>query len=183
MCGACRYLFPSGLSPERTWGRLHCVDIQEAAVARTRHELLHNPTSPIACPEGGDASEEQCALVDQFVSFHVSNFKDLPSEIGPESVNLLVYNLGYLPGSDKHLTTNTADTLTSLREALFHRPLLAVRGLVSIMCYRGHPEGAKETAAVLDLVEGLDPEVWRCFAHTPLNRPLSPLLITIYRIK
>lgn len=117
------------------------------------------------------------------VHFHQQNFREFPDAIPPESVSLLVYNLGYLPGQDKRRTTMTADTLESLRQALFIRPILAVQGLVSIMCYRGHPEGAKEAAAVQDFVEGLDPEVYRCFVHAPLNRPLSPALITIYRLK
>lgn len=116
--------------------------------------------------------------------FHQQNFREFPDALAPESVSLLVYNLGYLPGQpDKRRTTMTADTLESLRQALFIRPILAVQGLVSIMCYRGHPEGAKEAAAVQDFVEGLDPEVYRCFVHAPLNRPLSPALITIYRLK
>ncbi|KAM3567642.1 hypothetical protein VYU27_010216, partial [Nannochloropsis oceanica] len=109
---------------------------------------------------------------------------EFPLSIRDNSVSLLVYNLGYLPGQeDKRRPTMAEDTLESLRQALFIRPILATHGLISLTCYRGHPEGAKEAAAVQDFVEGLDPLTFRCFVHSPLNRPLSPTVITIYRLK
>lgn len=208
---------------ERLLGQLHCIDIQAAAIERTRRSLLEKAGAPLnpdpdavsgmyvfvlkgtlagrrahngwtgvatirshpsTLPISAAPPSHNTGTFARHVHFHEQNFRELPDAIPPESVSLLVYNLGYLPGQpDKRRTTMTADTLASLRHALFERPVLAVQGLVSIMCYRGHPEGAKEAAAVQDFVEGLDPEVYRCFVHAPLNRPLSPALITIYRLK
>src|SRR6185436_10014836 len=62
-----------------------------------------------------------------------------------EKVKLIVYNLGYLPGGNKSLTTLTSTTLTSLNTAY---ALLAPGGALSITCYPGHPEGAREEAAI-----------------------------------
>ena len=56
---------------------------------------------------------------------------------------LIVYNLGYLPGSDKLLTTKTSSTLLSVEKAL---SLIAPNGAISITCYPGHEEGKKEEA-------------------------------------
>jgi hypothetical protein len=36
--------------------------------------------------------------MERHVSFHTRNFREFPDDIAPESVNLLIYNLGYLPG-------------------------------------------------------------------------------------
>ena len=60
-------------------------------------------------------------------------------------VDLFMYNLGYLPGGDKSITTDSATTLKSLSSAL---ELLAVGGLLCVVCYPGHEEGARESQAV-----------------------------------
>lgn len=43
-------------------------------------------------------------------------------------------------------------------------------------------QGQQETEAVLEYVEGLTHFNWRVFKHERINRPGSPLLITIYRL-
>ena len=67
----------------------------------------------------------------------------LPLPIPPR---LIVYNLGYLPGGDKTITTQTATTLQSLQKAIH---LLAPGGAISVTCYPGHPEGEKEEKAII----------------------------------
>lgn len=57
------------------------------------------------------------------------------------SVNLIVYNLGYLPGGNKSLTTQAETTLKSLENGL---NLLSSGGLISMTLYPGHSEGARE---------------------------------------
>lgn len=54
---------------------------------------------------------------------------------------LIVYNLGYLPRSDKSITTLTETTLVSVEKSL---SILAPKGALSITCYPGHPEGERE---------------------------------------
>lgn len=145
-------------------GRLLCIDIQEMAIESTKWRLAeYNPL----------------ALVSNVQMFQ-GNFKHFPPEILEDSVKLIVYNLGYLPGGDKTLTTKTEDTIPSIEKSL---KFLVVGGLLSVMCYPGHEEGARETKAVKEYLEKLDSEVWRVFVHAPLNRPLSPQLLTVYRVK
>lgn len=60
--------------------------------------------------------------------------------------HLIVYNLGYLPGGNKRLTTRRETTLSSLAQAL---KLLHTGGALSIMCYPGHDEGQREEEAVV----------------------------------
>jgi hypothetical protein len=56
-----------------------------------------------------------------------------------------IFNLGYLPGGDKTITTTQSNTLRALEAT---STLLAPGGILSIVCYPGHPEGAAEAAAV-----------------------------------
>jgi len=66
---------------------------------------------------------------------------------------LVVYNLGYLPGGNKSITTMTEITLESLDIAL---KLVSADGAISVMCYPGHEEGKREYEAVLSWVKTLN---------------------------
>jgi hypothetical protein len=77
-------------------------------------------------------------------------------QINEKGLALVVYNLGYLPGADKSLTTQVTSTLLSLNAAC---SALRPGGCLSIMCYPGHPEGLKELEAILDWLETL-PADW-----------------------
>lgn len=101
-----------------------------------------------------------------------------PAWIEAESVKLIVYNLGYLPGGNKEATTKTATTLASLSEA---QRLLLPGGVFSITCYPGHPEGALEEEALLSLASTLSPKEWSCCHHRWVNRRSSPSLLLIQK--
>ena len=58
-----------------------------------------------------------------------------------------MFNLGYLPGSDKSCITMTETTLPALTQAM---QVLRRNGLLSIMLSHGHTGGDVETKAVLD---------------------------------
>ncbi len=86
------------------------------------------------------------------------------------NVKLFVYNLGYLPGGAKSLTTQSEITLLSLKSALEN---LSENGAISITCYPGHPEGLREQQAILDFLSHLSFS-WEKFS---VNRPSSPTWI------
>jgi hypothetical protein len=90
-----------------------------------------------------------------------------------EYANLIVYNLGYLPGGNKRITTCVETTLQSLKDALH----IAKGGAISITCYPGHEEGRREQGAVLDFLKTISPSEWQVCFHEWLNRPLSPTLL------
>jgi hypothetical protein len=50
------------------------------------------------------------------------------------------------------------------------------------MLYPGHAEGVGETEAVEAFARELNWKAWRVFVHSPLNRALSPRLVTMFRI-
>lgn len=67
-------------------------------------------------------------------------------------IKSIVFNLGYLPGSDKSITTRPESTLSALDVAL---NLLSKDGIISILAYTGHPGGANECNAVKRWAAGL----------------------------
>lgn len=94
------------------------------------------------------------------------------------SAKLIVYNLGYLPGGDKSLTTKCATTLQSLQNAI---EILVGGGALSIMCYPGHKEGAEEEKAILAWCKKLEPEKWTVCFHKWINRDNAPSLLLVRR--
>lgn len=142
-------------------GFLICYDIQPTAIEATKARL------------------SELDVVTPFnVDFRCESHRDLGRDLDEGSVKAIVYNLGYLPGGNKSIITQREDTLASLRNAV---PLLARGGIISIMCYQGHEGGREELIAVHEFCSGLDCEMYIVQRHELLNRPLAPVLLTIYR--
>jgi SAM-dependent methyltransferase len=152
------FLAQSILSNEK--GRLYACDIQEKAILATKERLEEH------------LSSEQFDSV-EFVHACHSIF---PVEIQKETLRLVVYNLGYLPNSDKALTTCRESTIKSLENAL---DLILPGGVISVTCYPGHEEGLHEEAAILDWVESLDAKRYSCCHHRFVNRKRAPSLLLI----
>jgi Putative rRNA methylase. len=102
------------------------------------------------------------------------------AEIGslclPKPPKLIVYNLGYLPGGDKEITTLVESTLKSVEDSW---KLLDLRGALSITCYPGHDEGFREEAALIEWASSLDSKRWHVCHHRWLNRVRAPSLLWI----
>ena len=89
---------------------------------------------------------ERCSLIR---GSHGQMAEHLPSSaLG--RVQAVVFNLGYLPGSDKKCITRLDSTLAAL--ACTQR-LLAPEGLLSVMAYRGHEGGDEEAQGVARWLE------------------------------
>ena len=161
-------LFPSSHRQENlvdtTQSHLVCIDIQREACMATQQRLgevlpedilsdhvsiHHSSHTPLALPPPTVASSSEQEDDEDDVTL---------LETGP--VALVVYNLGYLPGQDRHgdrtnqashvIQTKTQTTLSSLADAAL---CLRVGGVISIMTYpQSNPT---EAAAVQALLEGM----------------------------
>jgi len=145
-----------------TNGQLLAMDTQAEAIQNTQQLLQDNLAKN---------------MLDR-VSFFNGCHSTFPSQIEKESITLIVYNLGYLPGGNKELTTTSSTTLQSLQAAL---PLIVPGGAISITCYPGHPAGKVEETEILSFTNSLSPLEWSCCYHRWINRNQAPSLILIQR--
>lgn len=157
----CPALGKSGVS------ELYCIDIQELALQNTSKRL-------------SDVVHPDCWNNVHFV--HDSHVK-FPSSIQQNSVSLICYNLGYLPGPKRldgdFIQTSADSTLESINNAI---PLLQEEGLLSITAYPGNTGGKEEMNVVEERLAALPESEWRVYQHRPVNRPLSPHLFLAFRI-
>ena len=89
--------------------------------------------------------------------------------------SVFMFNLGYLPGSDRSVVTLPLTTLQGLEQSL---ELLRPGGSGFVMIYRGHQGGRDESDAIDAWRTGLGPR-YSQEAHFPSSRPVDPYLLVI----
>jgi hypothetical protein len=141
-------------------GRVYAFDVQPSAVERTRTKL-----------EAAGLLDRATLILDghERVAYYVR-----------EPIDAAVFNLGWLPGGDKAVTTRVETTLAALDACL---GLLKRRGLLTVCAYPGHAEGEAELQAVTAWARAL-PEGFQAMTRAFLNpaRP-APTLIAVQRIR
>lgn len=118
-------------------GHVYAVDIQKEALLATDDRLKSHK-------------------IDN-VSLHQMNHKDL-RELTDKKIKLIHFNLGYLPTGDKTITTQWDSTRQAIDAAY---SMLANNGLITIVVYPGHPEGQKESIALLDYLTSFKHWIYR----------------------
>ena len=166
------------------------IDIQEMAIENTRKLLIENGFSDlisdgsIVLKQG--SHENLKAMVWDLESFRehagdaagcadgtVSHAGDAVPD-----VCLVMFNLGYLPGGNKIVTTTTGPTIEAVKSAI---DLIMKGGLVCVTMYSGHEEGKKEKQALLAFAEELDSRKYHVAYISMTNQKNDPpeiLLIT-----
>lgn len=143
-------------------GRVYAFDIQESAIKKTKIFL------------------EREGFLNRCVLIHGSHLRI--KELIPDSVRgqiaAVVFNLGYLPGGDKDITTQSETTLPAMVRAL---DLIRPGGIVAVTMYGGHPKGTEEKADLLRFAGQLRQREYHV-AHISFinqrNQPPELLLIT-----
>lgn len=143
-------------------GKIYGFDIQEAAIRSTK-ELLDK--------EG---------LYSEKIHLIRDGHENMRNHI-KETVQVVLFNLGYLPSAKKEITTRKETTLAAIEAAL---SLLKKDGLLCITMYSGHPGGQEEKQAVLDFAASLDQSCYHAAyinMYNQRNHPPEILLITLKR--
>ena len=143
--------------------KLYGFDIQKQAVENTL-SLLRS--------EGYDNKLENGTI-----SIICDSHSNMPSHV-TIPVDLIVFNLGYLPGGDKTVTTSISETKKAIINSL---ELLNKNGLLCITMYSGHEEGFAEKEMLIQMAEALDPKVYHAAYVNFVNQHNAPpeiLLIT-----
>ena len=82
-------------------------------------------------------------------------------------VSAAMFNLGFLPGSEKEIATRPGTTLAALNGLL---PAMLPGSALSINCYSGHDGGREESMAVLDWAARQSEKLWRVYRYETLNK-------------
>jgi SAM-dependent methyltransferase len=94
-------------------------------------------------------------------------------------LQVVLFNLGYLPGGDRNIITRPDTTGSALEQSL---GLLAAGGVVIVTVYPGHNGGSEEQAAVEKWAAGLDPRAFHCWRMGQTNvAPAAPYLIFVQK--
>lgn len=88
-----------------------------------------------------------------------------------EEVDCIIFNLGFLPGGDKSITTEKSSTLKALDHSI---NILKKGGFITIALYNGHIEGKEESTALLTWAKGLPKNEYGVMHHTFINRNNTP---------
>lgn len=98
------------------------------------------------------------------------------SEYVKKSIKAAIFNLGYLPKTDKSVVTKADTTLTAL-DALTNQ--LVVGGRIAIVIYYGHEGGMEEKDAVIKLTSSLPQKDWEVTSYAPLNQIHTPPILVL----
>ena len=139
-------------------GKVLAFDVQAEAIAAARARVA-----------------DLAGRVDFIHGSHV----ELSEHAAPGSVAAVMFNLGYFPGGDHAVITRTGETLAALNAALV---VLKPGGILTVVCYPGHPGGDEESAAVVAWCEGLEAAGIAATINrrTDTLRP-SPFLVSVWR--
>lgn len=142
-------------------GTVFTFDIQKAALDSTAARLAAAKLSPRV-----QLIHESHVHIPQYVH---------------EPVRTVLFNLGYLPGSDHALRTRAKDSLTACTKCL---PLLQIGGVLSVVVYRDGIEGAKEYETIRAWAAYLNAAHYAVLEMAMMNMPNEPpLQIFIERLR
>lgn len=139
-------------------GKVFAFDIQQSAVLRTRKTLEEN-----GLLEKAEIFEASHALLKE----------KIPSEYFGK-INAAMFNLGWLPQSDKTVTTKPESTIKAL-ESLAE--IADKTNLMSVLAYPAHEGGRNELECVSEYLKKYAPQIFR-----DENNPNSPVLF-IFQIR
>lgn len=145
--------------------QLLCFDIQEQAINNTQLLLSSHPLD-CAIQLIQDSHAKLAEVCDQ---------KNMRGQ-----VDVVMFNLGFLPKSDDlTITTTKNSTSAAIKHAI---ECLSSHAMMTLLCYRGHDNGAAEFQAVQELIQKLSSDAWQCQQFDSAKATeTTPILLTLSR--
>lgn len=142
-------------------GYVYAFDIQEQAINITKEKLiLANLKNRVNLIHDGHQN------LDIYIT---------------QPVKLVMFNLGYLPKSNKKIITKPDTTIEAIKKSLFY---LAGHGAVILTVYTGHTGGQEEWQFIYSYLHQLPKEQYDVMVYKHLNRShLCPFTVVVQRIK
>lgn len=136
-------------------GHVYGFDIQGLAIQNTTERIQKDNVS------------NQVTLIEKSHS-HVQN--EVPNHFHGK-VKAAIFNLGYLPGSDKTIVTVPSSTISAIEQIL---EIMAPEGLIVIVIYHGHDGGEIEKDALMDYVQNIPQDHAHVLTYRFLNQSNNP---------
>lgn len=140
-------------------GKVYAFDIQNEAIQNAKKLLNQNNR----LQNNIEFINDSHSLIQQYVN---------------ESVQAIVFNLGYLPGGNHNITTHADTTLAAIQQGL---ELLKINGIITILIYQGHQQGKIEKENIIQYAESLDSKKYHVMLFHLINQKSDPpclMLIT-----
>ncbi len=137
-------------------GHVYAFDIQEQAVTSTARRLRE-----AGCPGNYTLIHDSHQ--------YVKNYVKTPFRAG-------MFNLGWLPGGDKSITTLRESTMPAVKAAI---ELMDRDAILNIAVYPGHAEGDAEGQMLCTYLSGISRHKICATRVNILNSPTSPYFIVI----
>jgi tRNA A58 N-methylase Trm61 len=137
-------------------GIVYAFDVQEQALTNTTKKLT------------------EAGLSDHVQLFHQGHETIATTLTKETTVAAAIFNLGYLPKSDKQIIT-TPNTTKQALEALLLR--LKNKGRIILVVYYGHTGGEAELAFVQDYCQALPQESYSVLTYQFINQRNNPPIL------
>jgi tRNA A58 N-methylase Trm61 len=139
-------------------GKVYGFDVQEQAIKNSKSLLLEH------------GLEKRTEL---FRKGHEHLIESIPISYHG-NVKAAIFNLGYLPGSDKSIVTMPETTIAAIEQLL---EILSPEGLIVLVIYHGHPKGQTERDELMKYVQSIDQKLARVLLYQFLNQKNHPPFI------
>jgi len=139
-------------------GKVYGFDIQQQAIEAAKERLDHH---------------QVLDRVTLFQTGHEKMMECIPKEVHGK-IRGAVFNLGYLPGSDKMVVTRPDTTIAALEQLL---TMMEPEGIIVLVIYHGHEGGASERDAVLQYCRELDQKAAHVLQYQFINQHNNPPFI------
>lgn len=137
-------------------GKVYAFDIQQEALDSTQ-KLLNDNNAP----------NNYSLILDSH--HNCKQYIDQPIKAG-------VFNLGYLPGGDKSITTKHDTTLPAIKAAI---QLMDKDAILIIAAYPGHEEGEIEGEMIGQMLSTLNKKQYGVGLFRLINSPTSPYFYVV----
>lgn len=135
-------------------GHVYAFDVQELALRRTKERLA------------------AAGLLERVTLCHAGH-EDMPTHV-VRPVRSVMFNLGYLPGSDHRIITRPDTTVRAVQAAA---ELVQAGGLITLVIYPGHAGGVQEQAALTTYLSGLPQGQYTVARYEFINQINNPPLV------
>lgn len=135
-------------------GKVYAFDIQKQAIENTRKRLKEEGVL-----ENAELIEDGHENMDKYIS---------------EEVDLIMFNLGYLPKGEHNITTKAGTTLEAIKKSL---KLLKKNGILILIIYHGHKNGKEEKISIENYAKDLNQKEYNVIDLSFINEINNPPIL------